>query len=217
MAKKLNGNEKVKLSNQSLVFEVFGDDEKLTISEVMVRINSKAAEDPTLRLSDQTVRKAIRSLMSSGLLRQYGKTHNAMTYGKLSANFADPESQRLVPFAGEMTNVEEFLRLMTDVETRPLKLKTNLLAEKSQHNIRRLMVFAILSAGEPGNSDRLKQVNEQLHNAIGEFEWLANSLRSFVDSPVWYEQYRDRIALAVRETQKKDPELIQLAIDYMRS
>jgi hypothetical protein len=113
--------------------------------------------------------------------------------------------------------VGEFVKLMSDPDLRPLKKSINLLSEKSQHGIRRMMLFAILSAGEAGNSEALKNVNTQLHTAIQDLEFALTQLRGFVDSAVWFEDYRDKIGLAVRELTKEDPELFKLAVEYMRS
>jgi hypothetical protein len=215
MTQSLNRKEHIKLTNQSLVFEVFADDEKLTIREVTHRVNEKL--DRTEKLSEQTIRRAITNLCQLGQLKPFGKTQNAQTYGKLSASFTGSPKDELIPFGGNLVGVEEFLRLISDPNSRPLKRNVNLLAERSQHGIRRMMLFAILSAGEPGNDETLKSANTHLNDAIDELEYALDFLRRFVHSPIWFQQYRDKIALAVRELTKNDPELYKLAVDYMRA
>lgn len=207
--------ERVKLTNQSLVFEVFGDDEKLTIREIAYRVNENLPREG--KISEQTIRRAVTDLTNIGQLKAFGKVENAQTYGKLSASFTGKADDQLIPFGGNLISVEEFLKLLSDPELRPLKKQTNLLAEKSQHGIRRMMLFAILSAGEAGNDDALKKVNEQLHNAIGELQFALTAIEGFVNSAVWFPIYRDKIALAVREVVKNDPELYKLAMEYMRA
>jgi hypothetical protein len=41
-------------------------------------------------------------------------------------------------------------------------------------------------------------------------------MRSFLDSPVWFAQYRDKIAAQIRQLQKDDIELFKLGVDYIK-
>ncbi|MFG2268086.1 hypothetical protein [Streptomyces sp. NPDC048720] len=218
IARRLNSNERARIHNESLVFETFGDEEKLTIREVAERINQRAADlgDVTKRVSERTVRRAIDGLVQTGLIKPFAKTNNAQTYGKLSASFTG-EDEKLVPHAGQLVSVENFVRTMTDPEIRPFTLKTSLMAERKQHAIRRMMVWAILSSVDAGYNDGLKSANEQLNNVIAELQFILQELSNFVDSPVWYDQYRERIARAVRKLQENDPGLFELATNYTRS
>jgi hypothetical protein len=212
----LKPKEHIKLTNQSLVFESFGEDEKLTIAELTHRVNTKLPD--VKRLSEQTVRRAVNDLVQMGHLKPYGKSYNAQTFGKLSAATSNGDTP-IIPYAGSsdgMSTVEEFLRVMTDPDLRPLKLKRNLIGEKQQHAIRRLMVFAILSAAESGHDETLKSANENLNEVLVDLQFAIDTIKSFVDSPIWYPQYRDRIAYAVRRVQEKDAELFQLAQDYVK-
>lgn len=211
----MNPKEHIKLANQSLVFEVFGEDEKLTIAEITGRVNERLEGHE--KLSDQTVRRAIKDLCTSGLLKPFGKSHNAQTYGKLSASFSAPEDEKLIPFAGEMVSVQEFMQVMTDPDLRPLTLKVPLIGDKRQHAIRRMMLYPIIMAHTSGIGDNLKSVSAQLYDVIDELEFTLNSLRNFVNSPIWYEQYRDRMARSLRFVMEKDPELFQLAVNYVRN
>lgn len=212
----LNEKKKVKLSNQSLVFEIFGDDEKLTVVEISERVNEKLkTEDPNERLSASTIRRAIDSLVQSNFLRTYGRQNNATLYGKLSAAFSEPD-QKLINFGGELLSVEDFLRLTSDPSAKPLQLKFPVVSEQREHDIRRRLAFVIMSAGNLGYNDRLKHVEKELSNLQREFEYIANLLQGFLDGPVWYQQYRDRIGQSVRKVQEKDPDLFQLATEYMK-
>jgi hypothetical protein len=217
--RKLNTKEHTKLSNQSLVFEAFGEDEKLTVAQVTERLNdkAKAVADVTALVSDRTVRRAIEELVGKGFLRPYGRTQNSMTYGKLSAAMTADENERLIPFGGSLSPVSEWLHLMADMDSRPLKLKSNLLNVKAQAMIRRQMLFVVLTAGTTGHEDSLRNASKSLHETIRELEFVLDTVKGFIDSPVWYEQYRDRIGYALRKVIENDPDIIKLATDYVKS
>jgi hypothetical protein len=214
-APNMKPKERIKLTNQSLVYEVFGDDEKLTIAEITSRTNEKL--EGHQKLSDQTVRRAVKDLCASGLLKPFGKSYNSQTYGKLSASFSAPEDEKLIPFAGEMVSVQDFMRTMTDPDLRPFTLKTPLIGEKRQHAIRRMMLYPIIMSNTSGVGENLKAVSAELYGVIDELEFMLASLRSFVNSPIWYEQYRDRMARSLRVVAEKDPELFQLTVNYVRN
>lgn len=216
MVQQMNSKEKLKLTNQSLVYEAMGDDQKLTIREILYQVNSR--RDETDQLSEQTIRRAVTDLCKLGQLKPFGKAANgAQTYGKLSAHFTGDPKDKLIPFGGNLVGVEDFIKLIADPETRPLKKNSNVLAEKSQHNIRRMMLFAILSAGEAGQNEALNTVHAQLHNAVQELTYARDIINHYVNSSIWFPAYRDKLALSVRNVIKNDPELYQLAQDYMKS
>lgn len=204
----------ISLSNQSRVYKVFGENEKLTIAEVVLRVNGEP--EPSEKLSERTIRRAIDGLVKSGFLKTYGKQNNATLYGLLSASYTDSQ-QRLINFNGELLGVGEFLKTITDPQGKPLqKGKTAVIDKKADHVIRKLLTFAIMSAGEPGYNTQLKEVAIQLRNALAQLEFASGVLKNFLDSPVWYEQYRDQIGRSLREVQEKDPDLFQLANDFMK-
>lgn len=217
----MTAKKRVKLSNQSLVFEVFTDEDKLTVVEITERVNEKLKQanqhddDEFTRLSESTVRRALDNLVKTNFLRTYGRLNNAMLYGKISAAYADPE-QKLITFAGELITVEDFLTRVISPEEKPLQLKSSVLSRGREHDIRRRLAFVIMSAGELGLNERLAEVEVELKDIQAEFEYVANLLRTFLDSPVWYQQHRDRIGNNVREVQKKNPELLQLAFEYIK-
>lgn len=215
--KMTNKNTKLKLSNQSIVWEAFQENEKLTTPEILDRVNEKLkAQEPPERMADSTLRRALAELVDKGQLKTYGRQHNAVLYGRPSAGFSDSDDP-MIPYAGELCSVENFLALMTNPTEKPLARKLPLLGEKTQHQIRRRMVYAILTAGEPGYSEKLKETNASLHAIIDDLAFTLHVLRSFVDSAVWYSNYRDEIGRHLRTLQDKNPDLFQLAIDYMRS
>ena len=217
----VNKKTRLKLSNQSLVWEIFGDNEKLTIVEILDRVNDKlkAQTEPDekfVRMADSTLRRAIAELVDKGQLKPFGRQGNAALYGKPSAGIGDAD-QQLIPFAGELKSVQEFLQIMTDPEGRPLTRKTSIIGEKTQQRIRRQLAFVVMSSGEPGHFQTVKELNVSLHDLSKDLAYIQNVIQSFLDSPVWYEQYRDQIAYALRKMQERDPEFYQLVIDYIRS
>lgn len=222
MVPAMTAKKKVKLSNQSLVFEVFTDDDKLTVVEILERVNEKLKresqhnDEEFTRMSDSTVRRALDSLVKTNFLRTYGRSNNAMLYGKISAAYADAE-QKLITFSGELITIEDFLTQVISPEERPLQLKTPILSKSREHDIRRRLAFVIMSAGELGLNEKLEEVRQELETLHTEMAYVSNVLRGFLDSPVFYQQHRDRIGNNVREVQKKNPDLIQLAFDYIQN
>ena len=205
------------LSNRSLVFEAFAENEKLTTPEVAQRVNEMAKARELLPLSERTVRRSIESLVELGSLKVHGRQNNAILYGKLSASFAD-EKERLVNFGGEFLSVEDFLKLVVAPDMHPLQKSPKLAVTSTEieHQIRRRLAFVIWSAGNPGLNGQLQNVMRELHNALAEYRHAANLLQAFLDSPVWYEQYRDKIGMAMRKVQEKNPELFDLTDAYVK-
>lgn len=205
-----------RLTNQGFVFDAFGEGDKLTISEIANRVNEVLPDHE--KIHERTIRRTVESMVKLGFMSKFTKSGNATVYGRIStALTANDLSDEVVPLGDNLVTVEKFLRAIADPNARPLKRSQNILAEKSQHVIRRLMVFTILSAGESGHDPNLQQASNSLHAAIAELNYVQKMLKAFVDSPIWYPHYRDKLAAEVREVQRKDPELFQLAQDYMLS
>lgn len=205
------------LSNRSLVFEAFAENEKLTTPEVTQRVNEIAKKRDRLPLSERTVRRSIEALVELGSLKVHGRQNNAVLYGKLSASFAD-EKERLINLSGELLSVEDFLKLVVAPDAHPLQ-KNPKLAVTSQdieHHIRRRLAFVIWSAGNPGLNSQLDVVMRELHNVLKEYQHAANLIQTFLNSPVWYEQYRDKIGTAMRKVQEKNPDLFDLTDAYVK-
>lgn len=217
----MHPKEKIKLANQSTVFECFGDNEKLAVSEIVARVNANQVDEngrAKLALGERTVRRALMDLEAKGFIRVYGRANNAVLYGKLSAAFADTDqNEKLIPYAGTLKSVGEYLELFADPEATPLVRKVNLLSRKAEHDIRKRMTYAVLMAGEPGVADQISRTQGDLTLLLNEVEFLYKVLQGFVNSPIWFEQYRDRMAYAIRDMQKKNPELFKLAVDYIQS
>ena len=200
------------VENEGIVFSVFEDDTKLTVSDVYELVRAKKKLDGEPPLHDRTIRRALASLEKSGFIITAGKQNNSVLYAKQGTSFSsDPNGQQIIPLAGNLVTVTEFLRLFADLEVNPFKVKANVVSDRAALDIRRLMLFVVLTADSPGYNNQLKKVNRDLHAVLGEFEHAANTLRNFLNSPVWYEQYRERIAREVRQTDQTSPEIVKTA------
>jgi hypothetical protein len=215
-AKPLNRTQ-LGLENQSFVFGLFGDGQKLTVNDVyeMAReAKTKAGERP---LNERTIRRALDGLQKAGFIITVGRQNNAILYGKQGTSaFEQAEGAELIPLAGELVSVEKFMRMFADPSLEPFKVKRDTLAVDAEQHMRQMLLFAIISSGSVGLDDKLKQASKLLHSYLAEVEYIQKVLKTFIDSPVWYEQYRDRIAYEVRRVQEKDPALYQLAIDAIK-
>lgn len=210
-------------SNQSVVFESFADHEKLTITEVTNRVNEKLRNEEALPISEQTVRRAIKALMTSGFLKEFGRQNNATLYGKISASWADSDgNEKLISLAGNLVTVEDFLRLIADESETPypfvLKVQPQnwAISDEFQRKLRKRLIRVILTSIDPGYNNSLQNQVAFLNNHIEELEYLVTIMKNFLDSPVWYAQYRDRISYELRKVQEKNPDLFKLAVDYMK-
>lgn len=195
------------VENQSKVFAVFDEDTKLTVKDVHDRVNAKAREiQASDQLTERTVRRAIDALVSNGFLIPHGKIDNAVLYAKRSTSMTDEETG-LIPFAGDLITVESFLSIMSNLESDPFKVKLSTLSVDAVLTLRRQMLFAIISSGEPGHTDQLKKVAKNLQILANELKHAHDIVKGLLDSPIWYDQYRDPIGYQVRQVQKRDPEL----------
>lgn len=214
---KLNtqSNTQISLLNQSRIYEAFGENEKLTINEVVERVNEN--REPHEVLSNRTIRRAIEGLVNNGFIKPFGKANKAITYGRIGATYATADD-KLIKLGGELMSIEDFMRTIVEPTEKPLqKGKMPVVSEEMEHQIRRRLAFVVLTAGNVGMSDQLQKVSRELHNVLSAVDFVQNILQSFLNSPVWYEQYRDQMAYGVRNLQEKDPDLYQLAYDYVRS
>lgn len=203
------------VQNRSIVYEVFKDGVKMTVNEVYEAVRESQKAKNERPLNERTIRRAIEGLLKGGFLVTVGRRNNAILYGKQGTAITDTDRQ-LISVGGKLVTVEEFLRTFADPELDPFKLKVSTLSHDATQNIRRRLLFTIISAGEPGYDQQLKLTSKDLHAYLAEVEHVANILKSFLDSPVWYQQYRDRIAYEVRRTAKEDPELYQLTFDAIK-
>jgi hypothetical protein len=168
-------------------------------------------------MSERTVRRSLNVLITRGLVKPYGQDGNARVFGKVSLNFnGNPSEAELLNVGGNLVTVETFLRMFADPESTPLQKRVPTLSEDVEHKIRRIMLYVVLTSNDAGMGDSLKKQNTNLHRVIEELDYLRDLLVNFVNSPVWFEHYRDSVALALRKTRETNPELVQLAVEYAK-
>lgn len=198
---------------QSIVFGIFDDDSKLSVNDAYHLVVKKQISEGETPFTEQTVRRAINALTKKGFLVAIDRQSNATLYSKQST--ARVANQGIIPLGGEPVSVETFLRLFAEHE-RPLKLKASVLNDKIHLGLRRSLLFTVISAGNVGSNAQLRETAENLQKILDELEYASKVIKNIINSPIWYDQYRDRIAYEVREVQKKDPELVQLAIALVK-
>lgn len=168
---------------------------------------------------EKTIRRAITGLKQSGFVIEAGRHSGTYYYALADQQYESDHNQGIVPVGKQLVTIKNFLKLFTSEVSSPLnsQLKAPVMTDEMARLIRRIMLSAILTSGDPGYTLAMEKQHERLMKIQSELERLLDIVRSFNDSPVWYDQYRDRMALALREVQKEDAELVQLAFDYMRS
>jgi hypothetical protein len=213
--------DKVALSNQSFVYELFEEDSKLTIAQLHSLASEELKKKGQHPFNERTIRRCVEDLTRLGFLKTYGRSPtNAVLYGRTTIGLtAEKDDDRtLINWAGELISVEDFVRRVSDPEINPfrLKLKANVISDEMTQALRQRLLYVILSAGSTGQDEQIKKALEGLHGVLDEVNYLQSVLTNFVNSPVWYAQYRDPIGFEVREMQRRDPELFKLAIDCMK-
>jgi hypothetical protein len=214
------GSKSVAMSNQSRVYAAFSDHEKLTIPEVAQRVNAIVDGQEVKALSEQTVRRSIQSLVKIGSLQKYGTKENAVLYGKVGMTSGSEDE--IISLAGNLLTVADFLRIIVDEEANPFPFVVKVqpenypISQEFQRKLRKRMASVVLTAVSPGFNDSLGAPASFLHKHIEELEHMIKVMRSFLDSPVWFAQYRDKIAAQIRQLQKDDIELFKLGVDYIK-
>lgn len=211
------GGSELALTNQSLVYQVFGSGEKLTVSETHAKLAEVLTAQNRRPLNERTVRRSIEALFDMGQIAEFGTTPtNAILYGRVDVGVGANEVK--VNLGGNLIDVKTFVQILTDHENRPFSLnpKAQLVSIETENKLRSILLYVVMSSGSTGQGEKLKSTLDVLSGAIKEAEHLLKVLRSFTDSPIWYEHYRDPVSKAVRDLQKDDPELFQLAIDVIK-
>lgn len=201
---------KGKLGNQSKVYQILKLIGKpLTITEVSGHLPA---------LSERTVRRAIGDLVKSGHIMQAGKDGAAVQYAIREYVPQTEKNATIVPLGGMALPIDEFIEMMASPEKNPLhkgNTKRPILSDGMSDAIRQRMTFVVMSAGEAGFNDAVSRYRSGLNDVEQELKYLLGVLHEFNTSAVWYDHYRDSMASSVREMHKKNPELFQLARDYI--
>lgn len=202
---------RTRMTNDSRVYEVLTKTRRpMTIAEISGQLPD---------IVEKTVRRAIESLKGNGFVFEAGRDNNAKLYAIAGSTATNSADGKLIPFGNDVMPVEAFVKLMSQPKQNPFgsRLKTEPLSEDFRAILRQRMLFAIITAGEPGFNSQVTNVQEALVKVVDEMQRLTDLVKSFANSAVWYEHYRDPIALAMRELQKSDPEAWQLAMDFVKS
>lgn len=205
------------LSNQSLVYDILKDGSKLTVTEVHLAVSVIQKAKGQHPMNERTIRRCLQTLTDEGHLKEFGRTPtNATLYGRVDVGIE--ASHTLVNFGGNLVNVKTFAQLMTDPDGHPFTLnpKAQIISTEMEAKLRSILLYVAISAGSSGQEEKLKTTIDALGKLLNEAEHLVSVLKNFIDSPIWYEHYRDAIAVGVRDLQKEDPELFQLAIDVIK-
>jgi hypothetical protein len=203
----------VKLLNESAVYNA--------LRELRQPATVSTLSQSLPNITEKTVRRALKELRTNGFVVESGKTEGgSYLYQCADAlpSFGEGNEKR-VPLGGKFVSVKDFIEVMASPEINPFAadLKTEILTDDIAEWLRRRMLFVIMSSGEAGLNSHLNKVREQMLKVQGELDRLANIVRAFNDSAVWFEQYRDGIAFDARRMQEGKPELFQLAWDYINS
>ena len=170
-------------------------------------------------VAERTVRRSVQRLQRTGHVVPTGKDGATILYGVKDAQFANTTEQRMIPFAGQQYSIEDFLALMVNPSVDPFKprIKLEMWDADFIHWLRRRMAIPIITAGDNGFDQQLMQTQEGFIKVKAEVERMLVILDGFINSPVWYEHFRDRLAFERREVEKENPELIKLTMDYIQN
>lgn len=206
------------LQNEQRVFNVLREKQiKLSIAEIASKLDGE--------ITERTVRRCISALVEKGMVKKYGRTTSGVQYAladksmyESETSFSD-EELKLIAFAGTMQTVTEFLEMMVAPDQNPLALKNvaPVVRTSVATGIRRAMAGVVLTASSAGQDEFLKATRVSLQAVEDELRFLLKVVSEFNNSAVWYDQYRDTIAYQLRLMHKNNPELFQLAMDFVRS
>lgn len=203
------------VENQSFIYGLFADDTKYTVRDIYELARVAKQTENERPLNERTIRRAIDALAKGAFIIEAGRKENAVLYSKRSTRMTD-DSQGLIPFAGELVSVEHFIELMVSPDLSPFKVKVEVANDEIKAIMRKQLAYAIITSGEAGHNDQLKKVMGNLEKIRAEFDHAAKALEGLLSSPIWYDQYRDGIGYQVRNMQKNNPELFQLAVDFIK-
>ena len=203
----------VRMHNESLVYNTLKSfNAPSSVSEISNAIPA---------ITEKTVRRALVALRGNGFVVETGKNNGgAYTYQCADAMPTyDTGLNKRIPLGGIFVTVKDFVEVMANPNIDPFaaSLKTELLTEAITLWLRRRFLFVIMTAGEIGFNDQKNSVREQLVKVRDEMTRLTKLVDAFTDSAVWHDHYRDGIAFDMRQLQKDDPALFQLAMDFMKA
>lgn len=204
--------ETVKLTNEGRVFKTM---QALARPVTIAELSTHVPE-----VVEKTIRRCIASLVTKGFVVEAGRESGSTLFALIDNSYASGKSgERLIPQGDGLVNVETFLRSMSSTKTNPFgsSLKIETLSDEMAHFLRTRMLYAIVTATDPGFEAQLAKIHENLVKVEGEIEKILIFLKKFNNSPIWHPQYRDRFSFELRKVQEEDPELYKLVMDYVKS
>lgn len=206
------------MSTDSIVFRILDElSHPMSIKEINAH---PAAYD----LTEQTIRRSINRMMSQKIVQLAGNSGPTKLYARIGTDMRalNTSNPKVIPFAGTMVSVKEFLTLMTDQELDPFKssLAKEVLDADMVAWIRKRFLFTVITAGDSGFDEQLQNTLANLTKVHQEMDRITSTIRAWIDSSIWYAQYRDLIAAQIREMMKEgeeSAELYKLAYAYIQS
>lgn len=209
----------------------YSNPDGMSTDSLVFRVMSRAGEPVSIQtlhkseelrgFSEQTIRRSINRLMKIRSVQLAGNDGPTKFYAPLGTDMRAMNSPnpKVIPYAGGLITVEEFLTLMLDMDVDPFKpnLKKEIFEIEFLHWLRKRFVYSVITAGDSGYDEQLKNIQVQLSKVHRELDRIVGIIGAWTEAPIWYDQYRDQIAFQTREVQKENPDLIQLAHDYIQS
>lgn len=203
----------VKTANKSRVYRTLSDAKKpMAIDDL-----SRAIPE----MNEQTVRRAVKELTRDAFIKPSGKRPGgAQLYTVIAQGaYADDASEKCITYANDLLPVGDFLAIMAaPLETNnPFAVDSPPYAIRSTYiqRMRKLMAATVMTAGEAGMRTSIDEFEAELEKIHRELKWAASILEGFLTSPIWYDEFRDRVAYNLRRMQQENPELHQLTHDFI--
>lgn len=208
----ITGNRLTQAENDALVFKAVNNSPTpLTVTAIQRHLP---------HVVERTIRRCLDRLIKKGFVYVAGKDGNATLYTSKNSMFV-PEGQTddLIPFNGAMLDVGAFIEMMVDPEFDPFKpnVKLDIFDPDFIVWLRKRFLYPVITAGDSGYNDQLIRQRENLMKVRAEMERFMKNLDGFINSAMWYDHYRDRIAFRRRQVEKENPDLIALAQGWLQN
>jgi len=204
-------SRKAKLDNDSRVYQVMRElGRTCTVTEIHRRLPD---------IVERTVRRCLLSLKEGGFVIEAGRHNGSILYQTTDTVLNSKPTDALIPLGSAFVSTESFLKVMASMETDPLEtsLKTQIFTPEIRELIRRIELSTVVTAVDPGYQQMVEKNQANLIKISAEIQRILVHVQSFIDSAVWFQHYRDRIAEQLREVEKTNPELRKLAWDFVKS
>lgn len=208
----VTGNRPSKTENDAIVFKI--------VSQSPIPLSVTSIQKHMPHIVERSIRRCIDRLVMEGFLIVAGKDGKTKLYTARNAMFVPEEqSDSLVPFNGTMMSVGDFIELMVDPEFDPFKPDVKLEVYDPDFIVwlRKRFLYPVITAGDSGYNEQLMRQRENLMKIRTEIERMLKNLDGFINSGMWYDHYRDRIAFQRRQVEKENADLIALAQGWLQN